>query len=267
VSVQIEIELAGFEFENVKLFENILKAISAVNTEVPIQFDLNQLVIKCMDPCHIMLVSATIEKYAFTEYWLKTEEPQKFMINLENVLKFFKHVDKNYSVRFVLDKIGQKGLTITFSSYLQKKKSFMTDTYEVSGELYMPKNLEFTAYINVDIEPLIEAVKDIIHSLNAYELSLSIDSLGRKFTISSTWDNTDYNMELRSSDKTVHNMDNYSPEEVKVKLDANYLHKILNAIKPISSTVRIDMATNKPIKITIPELSTIDMYFLQAPRL
>jgi len=267
MTVLLPREKAGFKYPNAKEFENLLKAICVVNEEPPIEFKPLELQIMCMDPAHVMLVNATIERYEFAEYWVRDDESIRFVFSLANVLKFFKHIDKSYSVSFVLEDIKEKGLTVMFNGQDNRKKKFVVDVYEASTLERIPLNIEFTAEVKVKVEPIIEAIKDVVHSLNAYELALKVDEKAWHFTVSAEWDNVNYQMELSLTDEPISFITNFTDKDVVVRVDANYLYKILNAIKPLADSIKIELATNKPIKITVPLKPSTCLHYFLAPRI
>ena len=150
--------VAEFTFGRAQLFEKLLKAISDIQEEALFEVKHDGIVARLMDPSRVAMVDYFISKRSFDEYHVFKEGV--LQINLEEVIKHFKHISKQTSIKAFIDGKDQK-FTITFVDSRERERKIPTLEVEGAEIPPTPKFPSFGAKVKVVSSKFWEDLEDI----------------------------------------------------------------------------------------------------------
>lgn len=269
-----ETRTAKARFSSATTFKNLLNSILIINEEARLLLEPEGLSVIEMDPAHISLIWLKIPKNSFDDY--EVPDTVVMPLNIDKTIKFFKNIGKDYQLTIQYE--GKTKITTlingqTETEYLEPKASitFTTPnkttrkTFELpvlrqddTSKIAVPI-LNFTATALVDIDKLVEYLNDA--NIISEQATFEIDE--NNFTIRAKGEsNEKYTATFERYDDTLHELNVKTPAKATLRL--TYLLKILKTIKPLSDTVEVHLAINKPVKLSVP-LPEIKLYYLIAP--
>ena len=260
-------------------FQKILKALNSILDEVVIRFDYQGIHVAQMEPAHIAMVVWHMPPTALYEYTI-TNEPLLCSVDLRNLIKCFKNIDKKYEITMqytfsALVRTDARGreeveegtkddkLTVLFQSADGRRKKFDVETLDVTHQEIEPK-LAFEAKAVVSIDTLLEAIQDV--EPISESITFTIDSYADSLTVSAKGEDRRFEMVFNRGESITSELVNNTSQPVKASFSISYLEKILKGGRPLSDDVILYLSTNRPAKIQIPTYLG-ELYFLLAPRL
>jgi len=241
----------------------ILETLYIVNDEVVFTADAEQIKTSFMDPSRISLIDLTIGNYAFEEYEIQGEKLE-FGLDLKRLLKILpKKLKKHYmEFRYPIDeKIDKAKITVIDS--LGSRQEFCIDTLEiVENRTFTPK-ITFEGKARLNINRLYQVIRQAENvGASDWTTYVTIAMSPDGITISSKSDSVEMSQTIDKYDSSLYELE--AESEIKAKFNAERLSKFLSKARKLTDEAVMELATNKPIKLTLP-LPSAECQYLQAP--
>ncbi len=238
-------------------FSALVKAISSVVDEGSFTADSEGLKLTGMDPAHVSLVNFVLNKEAAEEY--VCEKTVEIRVNISDLLKFLKRAGDE-SLMLEYDEQSRRLKLVFTNPTARKERVFTLPTLESSaGPTPVPK-LTFEAGCRVATQAFYEAIEDAALVSDYTRLTIYPQAV----ILTSKSDVGTHQTKLEKDGSLVYEIT--ADKEVSASFSLTYLDKIVSASKSISDETRLDLSTNKPVKITMP-ITAGKLEFLIAPRL
>ncbi|MEM4189880.1 MAG: proliferating cell nuclear antigen (pcna) [Candidatus Caldarchaeum sp.] len=241
-------------FSNGGVFANVIRAVSLLVDEASFVFDVEGLRLSAMDPYHAALLSLALPADRFEHY--NIDEGRTVTLNIRDLMK-------------ILKRGGETQLDMSFDAEKNKlhlmfqekgrSKSFSLQTYETHHEPASISRVSFSAEAVIDVETFKQVVEDGFLVGDVLRIKASDDEL--VFDAGSPAENT-YSMRVRKDGAALRLLECSEPTTACYSL--TYLEKIVDGCRPLTDTVSLAFASDKPMKITA--LDGVLTYYL-APRL
>ncbi len=238
-------------------FASIVKAISSVLDEGSFTADSESLKLTGMDPAHVSMVNFTLGREAAEEY--QCEKTVEIKVNINELLKFLKRAgDESLTIEY--DEVSKKLKLVFLNTSARKERTFTLNTLDTAGGPTPVPRLSFEAKCRVDTSAFYEAVSDAALVSDYTRITITPTSL----LLTSKSEVGTHQTKLEKEGSLVYEIS--TDKEVSASFSLTYLEKIMGSSKSLSSETGIELATNKPIKITFP-ITAGKIEFLIAPRL
>lgn len=225
-----------------KVLAAVLTAAGELIEEATIKVDPeNGLTLQSLDAAKIAMIQIFIPPHCWTEVQAP-EDGAFYGLPLTDMVRVIKRIK------------GDERLTVTFTpnDVVLKVVGAFTKTHQLA--LLPPEEFEvrslkvnFTAGIRMDPKVLPEIIREL-KSVGVMEIKISID--GNETTFSAKSERKETSITLSRTDPVV--LDMWAEDgPVKAYFSINYLERFVPAFKA-AAEVKIDLASDKPMKITLP---------------
>lgn len=245
------------KFKTIGLFKTILDTIAKIADD-PISFNCKSsgIGIKVMDPSHVSMVDVFLPKAYFSSYQCK--KAVKLGINLGNLNKILKQVDKDDKVSIKLDKKGNK---VHFEFEGETLSSFSLNLVDVEEEQYPEYKIVATAKVKLDNASLF--AKGLKNSeLFSDHASISVSQ--SECVISSKGDNGETKLFI---DGEMEGVTIDCVEGTSCLYPLMYLSSIAKTL-PVTEVLTLELSNDMPIFMTFKLKDEEEIYlkFFLAPR-
>lgn len=254
---------------NIDTFKEVTKAIGTMFTEAVITATTDGVRINMLDASKVTLVDIDLPGSAMFDYRAAggDEGEEEYILDVNALVSVSKRAPKKCK-RVVID-ISDDGVVIRYDSVVKKefKMATLAPLYD-SKKRVLSDRFDATFYINGDV--LADIIKDV-HSTSGL-LEIKVDS--RVVSVRGSGVPLEFEAVVDSMDFYGGDDDDAEPavriapvvgEFVAAKFSSSYMAEIAKAI-PKGRDVRIDMTTDKPIKITYSLTDGGTCSFVVAPR-
>ncbi len=241
-------------FSDARVWRYLMTAIGKIIEEGILKFTEDALVLKAMDPSHIVLIDLYMPRTVFEEYDVSGEE--KLGVNFNDIVKIFKRATKND--RLALE-FSKSKLAILFLGSSERK--FVLPLLTLSEEEIPEPKIKFKVTARMtsatfrdvlrDIEPVSEAVKFIGEEGGV----LRIIGYGSKGEA-----------EIQLSSETGTLIDISVEENSEATYSFDYFKDIVSASQAAETTA-IRFSTNIPCRLDFELAGEARLSFYIAPRI
>jgi len=235
-----------FEYDTAQNFKKILKVLKTFFDETHFRASPYGLHVRELDSTHTALIDMVIPKHCFLSYDVPEEEV--FCISLKDL---FREVFKNvYKDEHVAWKTAEKQLTVSFKGK-ELTRNFTVPLLDVDDEDYPLPKID----CNTVFEMKIEHLKRILLDAHDY-ITISVEGDTVKFE---SKEETKFTSEVKPQflSKT--------GEPVKSTFNTEYLLALMKTLDPLTSEVKICLATDTPLKIIADLENEEKIIYFQAP--
>jgi proliferating cell nuclear antigen len=223
--------------------------------------------IKVMDPSHVAMVDLWMPSFSFYEYGFSGEKPVRLPIAFEDLLKAFPKIDKETRLRIfppapVRKRKERDRIVLSFEGKLRKALEIeLLNGEEISEERIPELNLKFQAEARLCVEDFLEVVRDAKKLASYLRIEATRDSL----TLSAAGDSKKLRVPLTIADRLLSLEVSPEASEVKATYRLEYLEAALEALKPLTETVKVEFSKDYPIRIGEALPNGIEVAYAVAP--
>ncbi|MFX0204929.1 MAG: proliferating cell nuclear antigen (pcna) [Candidatus Hodarchaeota archaeon] len=244
------------ELTDIKDFRIIVEAISQMISDAVFVVSPSELSLRAMDASHAAMIDLEMQKDAFDSYECDTE--YELNVNLENFKRVLGRVQKDDKTLFKFDET-QNSLHIHFTGTAGRKFTLPLRTTMESSPLPAP-DLPLEAEIDFEAGFLKEVVADM--GIFSESVQVSTDENKVLFSTTST-DQHSVEIVVENKEGSVARAFNVGdPSSASYGLE--YLRNIVR-IDGIADSLKLELATAKPLRLTFTIGENITLRYLLAP--
>lgn len=233
----------------------IFESIMVLQDEPKIRARPDGLAVRCMDPSRVALVILKVGREAFDLY--ECLEEKAFAVNLREVLKVLKRVDRGTKVALNLKEDVME--IEVHGRFLKKFGLPLLEGGEEEG-IEDPK-IEYSVKAIFIIDDFIEVLED--SSLASDVVKFEADE--NLIKITSKGEVNNMVAEITKGSDALLSLEAFKPASAYFSL--SYLKDIVKAASKIADAAEISLATNMPIKIDFRTRFTGELRYYVAPRI
>jgi len=227
-----------------RVFEDLIKASSAVGDEVFLIID-NGVKVRQLDEAHIIMAVADVVDYYIKEFSYPFSDEKVLVVPVE-LLKQFKFKDYVDVVITIADTAKIEFITgdLKIERPLEIENIYRT---------YRNLQFDFAGYVDVEVDQLLQVLKTAGKIANYVVFEANGGYL---------------NIIARGSSGEEFKYTRPSPEadNIRVAFSVIYLTNILKALKNVTDRVRVHLATNKPGAVEALDSKYVKAIYYIAPR-
>src|SRR3989338_492345 len=240
------------ELQEVSLLRDTIAVVSEIIDETGLMVTADGLKMRASDRAVVAVIDFTLNKNAFAYY--NYEKDECMGINLENFLQILRRVGPDDKLKIKLD--GNK-LHISVSGI--HNRNFVLPLIDISvSELPPVDKLNFSASFDIDSSLLNSGIEDadivtdsVVFTVQTHWIKMKAESDSALAELSVDINKGIQNMEVK--------------EPVRARFSLDYLKKIIKS-KKLSSSAKISMATDYPMKLDFNVPGKLNLGFILAPR-
>ena len=232
-----------------RLLKESISIISDLVTDVQFEVKKDSFEVVAMDPANVAMVVYKLLSSAFIEY---SASDEKIAVNLNELKGVFRRI-KPADTLTLEEKDGKLLVTLKGAS----KREFSLPLIDLEEREQKVPELSFNASIKTQSSIFSDAIEDV----DIVGESVSFETSGDKFFVSSASDLSKANVEIEPDDETVIE----AKEESQAKYSVEYLKKMIPAGK-FCDDVTIKFSNNYPLEVEYAIIDKMSLKFILAPR-
>jgi proliferating cell nuclear antigen len=264
---EIPVPQFSMTFESAIQARLLFSAVKALSEEASLELMPEGARIKVMDPSHVAMVDLWMPSFSFYEYGFSGEKPVRLPIAFEDLLKAFPRIDKETRLRIfppapVRKRKERDRIVLSFEGKLRKALEIeLLDGEEISEERIPELNLKFQVEARLCVEDFLEVVRDAKKVASYLRIEATRDSL----TLSAAGDSKKLRVPLTIADRLLSLEVSPEASEVKATYRLEYLEAALEALRPLTETVKVEFSKDYPIRIGEVLPNGIEVSYAIAP--
>jgi len=206
-----------------------------------------------MDPSHVAMIKAKIDKSAFASY--KVDTPQKISVLANEISSLLKKFPSDSAVKFFLD--DEKKLRIEVLSDIERHYEFHTiDNPET------PDTPKITTVYTNSLICSPQFLHNLIDGIVPVSPTITFEIDEKTFTVWAKGESGKSKAILRQRDTTEDSaFEIKATSSAKSTYDSSYILKLLNIAKKNAQEVKLDFETNAPLRLTLSyDNASVTMY-------
>ena len=245
------------EASQVTYFANVVKLLGTINEEMTLDVGPEGISVISMDPSHVAMIDLNLKNSAFGEY--EVEEAFKLSFDIGELKKRLDAIEAKKELVNIRHDIPNSKLVLEVKDPETKRRREMSIKLldPLDEEVPKPK-IQFNGNIRILLDDIDRAIKD------AQMVSEHISIYAKPEKILSfigTGDLGDSLLEINDPLSFKINSD----DELRATYTIKYLADYVNAIKPFTPVLTMEMSTDMPVKFTIDSPQNLDCDFYLAP--
>jgi proliferating cell nuclear antigen len=240
-------------YTDAKEFAYVVDSVSVLVDEASFVVRGDGLYLRALDPSRTAMVDLYIPKRTFEEF--PEVDELRFGLNLKDFKKLLRGVKKGDKISMEIG--GEKVRVRLVGKSTRSIGLYTIETAE--GDLPTP-NISYTAVIKINSDILAMAVKDAATVADEVRLSADKDA----FAISAYSDRGEVEVRVERGSEFLYEFDVKEPASARFSLE--YLEDIMGKASKISDIVAVELATDKPLRLTFDMPSGGRIVYYLAPR-
>jgi len=248
------------EPKEVKFLGDVLKLLGAVNEEMSLSITKENITAIAMDNSHVAMIDMKVDKSAFGEY--DVEEDLLLSFNINELRKRLDTVDpKEERVSIQHDAKMMKVLLDVRNPDTQRKRLLKLSLLEPLDEEVPKPKIVFHCLAKFGLDDIDQAIKDAVMVSEHIALKIFKEGEDNKLTFEAKGDMGESFLEVNTFDK----FEISDSEESQATYTTSWLAGFVNAVKPLTKQVTIELSSDMPMKISLNGNSRITCDIYLAP--
>lgn len=251
-------EIGLTEASEVTYFTNVVKLLGVINDDMTLNVTPEGMSVTSMDPSHVAMIDLKLKKSAFGKY--EVEEPFRLSFTISELRKRLEAIEAKKELVTIRHDVTNAKLVLDIneptSLRRREMKIKLLEPYE--EEVPKPKIL-FHGNTRILLDDLDRGIKDALMVSEHMKIRAKFGE--KTLAFEAEGDLGESLLEIRDP----LDYKNDSDGELSATYTIQYLANYVNAIKPFSEVVRVEMNTDMPVKITLDGSQDLECDFYLAP--
>jgi proliferating cell nuclear antigen len=256
-------EIAIDEEKGIEAFRNLVKLLKTVNEEQTLRLTREGIVVRTMDPGHVLMIDLAVKPGAFSKYDVPEatdEAPLVLTLNMKDLLSRFDAIEKTGEwVKFDFDAPNQMFNIHAVRAGGGRKRKFWLNVLEPTEEDVPTPKIRHTSSARMVLSEFHRAVKDAQMVAEHMVFELTKESV----SFTARGDTGGASFEANKGSEGI--LDIASEADSRATFTVSTLADLMSALKDVAEVLSLHLSTDMPVQLTLEDPANLDCSLYLAP--